>query len=243
MSSSGARTVSKPKRHQPAEKPVRVLICAASSVTRAGLERQLAPQSSLQVVGGITTTNGLRPAIAEGDPDVVFLQLDGQLREMRWEELIVLGVAIVLLAESVDLVGAAAAIAGGVQAILVGDVTGAELATAAASAASGLLMLSGDFADLVRQGLLVHSPEDADSYAGDLAHIADNFPEHLTQREREVLEMMSEGLCGAFERALRRVCWKGVWELLTAPIPSWNCGKLTPQRRMPFVPNWIWKSP
>ena len=35
---------------------------------------------------------------------------------------------------------------------------------------------------------------DGDSYAGDFVHIADGFPEHLTPREREVLEMMSEGL-------------------------------------------------
>ncbi|HZD31627.1 MAG TPA: response regulator transcription factor [Candidatus Angelobacter sp.] len=186
--------MSKPKRHQPAEKSVRVLICAASSFARAELERLLEPESSLQVVGAVPNTNSLRPAIAESDPDVLFLQIDGQLQEMRWEELIVLGVPIVLLAESVDLVGAAAAIAGGVQGIVVGDVTGAELAATATSAAAGLLTLSSDLADLVRQGLLAHSSEDADSYAPDLAHVLDDFPEHLTLREREVLEMMSEGL-------------------------------------------------
>ena len=194
MSSSGTSTVSKPKRHQPAEKSVRVLICAASSFARAELERLLEPESSLQVVGTVPNTNSLRPAIAESDPDVLFLQIDGQLQEMRWEELIVLGVPIVLLAESVDLVGAAAAIAGGVQGIVVGDVTGAELAATATSAAAGLLTLSSDLADLVRQGLLAHYREEADSYAADLAHVLDDFPEHLTLREREVLEMMSEGL-------------------------------------------------
>jgi DNA-binding NarL/FixJ family response regulator len=186
--------MSRPKRHQPAEKPIRVLICAASSFTRAGLERLLEKQSSLQVVGGITTTNGLQQAIAESDPDVVFLQIEDRLQQMRWEGLIVLGVPIVLLAESVDLLGTAAAIAAGVQGILVGDVTGSELAATATSAASGLLTLSGDLADLVRQGLLAHSSENADSYAPDVAHITDDFPEHLTLREREVLEMMSEGL-------------------------------------------------
>ena len=122
------------------------------------------------------------------------MQIGDQLQEIRWEELIALGVPIVLLAESVDLVGAAAAIAAGVQGILVGDVTGAELAATATSAASGLLTLSGDLADFVRQGLLAHSSEDADSYALDSAHVLDDFPEHLTLREREVLEMMSEGL-------------------------------------------------
>jgi DNA-binding NarL/FixJ family response regulator len=191
MSDSEASTVSKPGRHRPAEKPVRVLVCAVSSFTRAGLERLLEPESGLQVVGGVTTTNRLQQAIAESDPDVVFLQVAARLQEVRWEGLIALGVPIVLLPESVDLVSGAVALAAGVQGILVGDVTGAELATAAASAASGLLTLSSDLADLVRRGLLAHSPADSD--AGDLGHIADDFPEHLTLREREVLEMMSEG--------------------------------------------------
>ena len=173
---------------------MRALICAASSFTRAGLERLLEPEGSLQVVGAVSNTNRLRAAIAECDPDVVFLQLETQSQEMRWKELVVPGVPIVVLAESADLASAAAAVAGGVQAILVGGATGAELAAAAASAASGLLTLSGDLADLVRQGLLAHTLEDADNYAGDLAHIADDLPEHLTVREREVLEMMSEGL-------------------------------------------------
>jgi two-component system, NarL family, response regulator YdfI len=181
-------------RHQPAAKPIRVLICAASSLTRARLDSLIEHESSLQVVSAVPNTNSLRSAIAESDPDVVFLKIDGQSQEMRWEELIVLGVPIVLLAESVDLVGAAAAIAGGVVAILVGDPTGPELATTAASAASGLLTLSSELADLVRQGLVAHSSGDADSYAPDLAYVPDDFPEHLTLREREVLEMMSEGL-------------------------------------------------
>ena len=186
--------MSKLKRQQSEVKPIRVLICASSSLTRAGLERLLEPESSLKVVSSVPNRNSLRPAIAESDPDVVFLQIEDQLQEIRWEEWIALGVPIVLLAESVDRVGAADAIAAGAQGILVGDATGAELAATAASAASGLLTLSGDLADVVRQGLLTHSPEDADVYAGDLAPIADDFPEHLTLREREVLEMMSEGL-------------------------------------------------
>jgi DNA-binding NarL/FixJ family response regulator len=186
--------LSKPKRHQSEVKPIRVLICASSSLTRAGLERLLEPESSLKVVSSVPNRNSLRPAIAESDPDVVFLQIEDQLQEMRWEELIVLGVPIVLLAESVDLASAAAAVAGGVLAILVGDVTGAELAATATSTASGLLTVSADLADLVRQGLLANSSEDADSYALDPAHVLYDFPEHLTLREREVLEMMSEGL-------------------------------------------------
>ncbi len=194
MSSSGLSTMRKPTHHQPSVKPLRVLISAASSITRAGLERLLEKQPSMQLVGAISSADGLPPAIAENDPDVVLLHLEAQSPETNWEELIALEVPIVLLADEADLVSATAAFAGGVQAILLGDVTGAELAAAAHSAAAGLLTLSGDLANLVRQGLLAHSGEEPDDSAGDPAPIADVSPEHLTLREREVLEMMMEGL-------------------------------------------------
>jgi two-component system, NarL family, response regulator YdfI len=194
MSSSGLSTIRKPRHHQPAVKPLRVLISAASSITRAGLERLLEKQPSVHLVGAISSADDLPPAIAENDPDVVLLRLDAQSSETNWEELIGLEVPIVLLADEADLVSATAALAGGVQAILVGDATGAELAAAAHSAAAGLLTLSGDLADLVRQGLLAHSREEVDDSVGGPAPIADDSPEHLTLREREVLEMMMEGL-------------------------------------------------
>jgi two-component system, NarL family, response regulator YdfI len=194
MSSSGISTVRKPKQHQPSVKPIRALICAASSFTRAGLERLLEDQPSLHLVGAISNAAGLPPAIAENDPDVVLLHLEARSSEANWEELIAFEIPIVLLANQVDLVSTTAALAAGVQAILLGDATGAELAAASHSAAAGLLTLSSDLADLVRQGLLAHSREEADDSVGGSARIADASPEHLTLREREVLEMMMEGL-------------------------------------------------
>ena len=197
MSSSGLSAMRKAKHHQPSVKPLRVLVSAASSITRAGLERLLEKQPSLHLVGAISSSDGLPPAIAENDPDVVLLHLEAQAAETNWEELIALAVPIVLLADEADLVSATAALAGGVKAILLGDATGAELAAAAHSAAAGLLTLSGDLADLVRQGLLAHSREeadDSDNSVGGPVPIADASPEHLTLREREVLEMMMEGL-------------------------------------------------
>ena len=162
MSSSGLSTMRKAKHHQPSVKPLRVLISAASSITRAGLERLLETQPSVHIVGAISSADRLPPAIAENDPDVVLLYLEAQSSETNWEELIALAVPIVLLAGEADIASATAALAGGVQTILLGDATGAELAAAAHSAAAGLLTLSGDLADLVRQGLLAHSREEAD---------------------------------------------------------------------------------
>ena len=141
MSSSGLSTIRKPRHHQPEVKPLRVLISAASSITRAGLERLLEKQPSVQLVGAISSADDLPPAIAENDPDVVLLRLDAQSSETNWEELVALEVPIVLLAAEADLVTATAVLAGGVHAILLGDATGAELAAAAHSAAAGLLTL------------------------------------------------------------------------------------------------------
>jgi two-component system, NarL family, response regulator YdfI len=194
MSSSGLSTVRNEKHHQPSVKPLRVLISAASSITRAGLQRLLETQPSVHLVGATSSANELPSAIAENDPDVVLLHLEVQSSETNWGDLVALEVPIVLLADEADLVGATAALASGVQAILLGDATGAELAAAAHSAAVGLLTLSGDLADLVRQSLLAHSLEEADDSVGGPAPIADASPEHLTLREREVLEMMMEGL-------------------------------------------------
>jgi DNA-binding NarL/FixJ family response regulator len=192
MSSSGVSTGA--NRISPAVKAVRVLICAASSFTRAGLERLLEPQPSLHIVSVVNSADALPPAIAESDPGVVLLHHEAQSPEISWEELSALDVPIVLLANEGDLAIAAAALAAGVHAILLGDSTGAELAAAAHSATAGLLALSGDLADLVRQGFLAHSAEEADNSAGNPATTPDGSPEHLTSRERQVLEMMMEGL-------------------------------------------------
>jgi NarL family two-component system response regulator YdfI len=194
MSGSGLSTGRKPKRHQPSLKPLRVLISAASSITRAGLERLLETQPGVHSVAAVSGVEGLSQAVAENDPDVVLLQLEAQSSETNWEELIALGVPIVLLADEGDIASATAALTGGVQAILLGDATGAELAAAAHGAAAGLLSISGDLADLVRQGLVAQTREEATDSGRGSAPMVDASVEHLTLREREVLEMMMEGL-------------------------------------------------
>ena len=227
MSSREVSTVRKPNRLPPV-KPVRVLISAASSFTRAGLERLLQSQPSVNVVGATNGVASLRSAIAESDPDLLLLHLEPQSPEAHWEDLIALDVPIVLLADEAELALAAAALAAGVHAVLLGDATPAELAAAVHSAAAGLLTLSADLAHVVREGLLAHFHDDAaedyrladedaaehadaDGGQADENELApsppnggalalrsataiDTSPEHLTHREREVLEMMMEGL-------------------------------------------------
>ena len=192
MSSFAVNTHS--RRDRAAEAPVRVVICTASASTRAELELLLEQQSSIEVVGAAQSTKHLRSMLAETDPDVVFLHLDSLSRDKSWKELHGLGVIVVLLVNRLDSAGAEAAIAEGVQAILFGDVTGTQLATAAVAAASGLLIFSSDLANLVLRGLAAHTREQLDDSGAEASSLVEPFPEKLTQREMEVLEMMSEGL-------------------------------------------------
>jgi len=177
-----------------AKTPVRVVICAASASTRAELELLLEQQSSIEVVGAAQSTKHLRSIVAQTDPDVVFLQLESISEDISWKELHGLGVIVVLLVNRLDSASAESAIAEGGQGILFGDVTGAQLATAAAAAASGLLIFSGDLANLVRQALVGHTREALDDRRAEASSLVEPFPEKLTQRELEVLEMMSQGL-------------------------------------------------
>src|SRR5690348_2977334 len=98
MSSSGLSVVRKAKRHQPSIKPLRVLILATSSVTRARLQRLLEEEPDVEVVCAISGADDLAPSITESDPDVVLLQLAGGSSGTDWEELIALAVPVVLLA-------------------------------------------------------------------------------------------------------------------------------------------------
>jgi len=194
MASTGTSSVRRTRHNQSAEKVLRLLICAASSPYRAELERRLHGQSGVYIVGAIAHISELPLAISENDPDVLVLQLRTPSHEIHWEELIALGIPIVLLVESADLLSAASAIAGGVQAVIAGEASGEELATAAATATAGLFTVSRDLADLIRHGLAAISQQDANDFPLDQASSTDEFLEPLTLREREVLEMMSEGL-------------------------------------------------
>jgi DNA-binding NarL/FixJ family response regulator len=158
------------------------------------MKRLIKTQPSLQLVGAVNGTLALRSVIADSDPDVILVHLESQSPEPDWKELTLLNVPVVLLADDLDVVSLMAAFSNGVRAILVGEVSAAELVAAVQSTAVGLLTLSVDLADLACQGLLAHLREESDDSAGDHTPMADGSPERLTQREREVLEMMTEGL-------------------------------------------------
>ena len=181
------------KHSQPAEKSVRVVICASSAANLAKLEEELHWQPGKQVVATVPNIAELRIATVGNDPDVIILCVATRLSRVDWEELTALGVPIVCIAEGRDIESAASAISAGAQAVLVGNVTGTQLAAAISSAVSGLITLSSDLAELMRQGLVVEFKDQQDSDAVGAIPGDDGNPEHLTRREREVLEMMADG--------------------------------------------------
>jgi len=194
MSSITVNTVTNSRRHLAAEAPVRVLICVTSTPVRAELQRLLKQQSRIEVAGAVHSTKHLRSMIAETDPDVAFLQLEPVSQGLAQRELLGLGVAVVLLVNKLDPVSLQAAVAGGVEAILVGDATGPQLAAAALGAASGLITFSRDLANLVEEGLAAHNLEELDDLPGEVPSLLNGLAEKLTARELEVLAMISEGL-------------------------------------------------
>ena len=177
-----------------ADTPVRLLICVGSRSTRCELERLLEQQSKIKVVDAVEDIKHLPFAVAETDPDVILLGLESNLEGKPWKELLALGVVVVLLVNNVDRGGLEAAVAEGVQAVLVGYVTSSQLAAAVVSAATGLVTLSSDLGDLVQRGLAAHNREEPDDSPGEVPSPLDGFPEKLTRRELEVLAMISEGL-------------------------------------------------
>jgi NarL family two-component system response regulator YdfI len=189
MSSSEVSIVETPQHHAPASEPIRVLIAAASSLARAGLERLIESQPNLQLVGGVEDS-GLRSAISESDPDVLVLHTTIEPSLQVWRELTALNLPVVLCVENPDPSIAAVALAAGAQAILPGEVNASELHAAVMAAANRLLTVSSNLKDVVRQSLL----NGIQNRGEELSKTDDSFPEHLTAREIEVLEMIVEGL-------------------------------------------------
>lgn len=180
------------KHRQTNDSPLRVLLCAPTSLARAGLHQMLEAQPALQIVGEIANAHDLQMAVAEADPDVVVLQT--QSLHSDWPETTSLGVPVVLLAESTDSEGVAEAIGGGAQAILAASVTGTELAAAITAAANGLITVSADFAEILRQSVHDGLEEASEMRHAESMRETSVDVEPLTPRELEVLAMIVDGL-------------------------------------------------
>jgi two-component system, NarL family, response regulator YdfI len=167
----------------------RVLVAAASAVTRAGLEAILSREPALTVVGG-AASGTLAEELTEHEPDVVLLELvsvdDDALALLH-----TFGVeaddgahpspALVVLSDVRDPEHIGELLREGSRAVLPRDAGAAEIIAAVAGAAAGLICVAREWSGALRGALG-----------------ADRRPreegEALTPREIEVLRLIAEGL-------------------------------------------------
>ena len=175
----------------------RVLVAAASAVTRAGLEAILAREPSLVVVGGATSCASLTEEIAEYEPDVLLVEfagsdgdalamlhvvssgdLDGGVRPST---------SLVVLADDGDAAPLVAAFGAGVRGLLPRDARPHEIVAAVGAAAAGLLTVTTERFAAMRSGAAVAAPTRA-------GRSDEQTEAPLTPRELEVLRMIADGL-------------------------------------------------
>ena len=171
----------------------RVLVVAASAVTRAGLEAILAREPSLVVVGSERNAP-LSDEIAEHEPDVVIIEVtdhaDDVLAALRLhgEELddgTRPSPAFILLGDESDAPQALGALRSGVRGLLPRDAGAQEIIAAVLAAAAGLVTFTREWAEAWR---------DAFADRVGVANGATDATPALTARELEILRMIADGL-------------------------------------------------
>lgn len=172
----------------------RVLVVAASAVTRAGLEAILAREPSFVVVGGSATSASLGEEIAEHDPDVVVVEATGSEGDLLSMLRVHSGdlddgsrasPAFVVLGDETDAPQAVRAFRAGVRGLLPRDAGAPEIIASVMGAAVGLVTFAPEWA-----GALLEATGDR---VGAGNGTAESAPP-LTGRELEILRMVGDGL-------------------------------------------------
>ena len=165
------------------DRALRILIVAADALTRAGLAAILATQPGLQAVGQLQPTDDLDDALAIFQPDVLLWDI-GYAAEESLEALADFtqqessAPSVPVLALVADSTLAPAAWQAGVRALIPRSAPAATLAAALHAAGANLVVLDTRAAS----SILVPATT-----------IPDVF-EPLTSREREVLQLMAQGM-------------------------------------------------
>jgi NarL family two-component system response regulator YdfI len=173
----------------------RVLVAAASAVSRAGLEAILAREPSLAVVGSATTNTSLAEEIAEHEPDVVLVEFAGDDDALAMlhvvsgdsDDGVSSSPSLVVLADEAEVAVLAPALGAGVRGLLSRDARPTEIVAAVSAAAAGLVTVTAGVFGTLRTAATVAAPSRAPR--GD---VTTDMP--LTPRELEVLRMIADGL-------------------------------------------------
>ncbi|MBG1259925.1 response regulator transcription factor [Nostoc commune] len=162
---------------------IQVMVVATSPVVRAGLSAVVTTNPRLTVVGSASDLDVLTREVGQLQPDVVLVDLSGNLQQSVWEKLLVIQedqypLAMIVIVEELDSIDLETALRSGIRGILPSSSTESEIVAAVEAIASGLLVLHPDAVELlsIREKVVT------------------NPVQSLTPREIEVLVMLGSGL-------------------------------------------------
>jgi two-component system, NarL family, response regulator YdfI len=162
---------------------IQVMVVATSPVVRAGLSAVVTTNPRLTVVGSASDLDVLTKEVRQLQPDVVLVDLSGNLLQSVWEKLLVIQedqypLAMIVIVEELDSIDLETALRSGIRGILPSTSTESEIIAAVEAIASGLLVLHPDAVELlsIREKVVT------------------NPVQSLTPREIEVLGMLGSGL-------------------------------------------------
>ncbi|GAX40578.1 LuxR family two component transcriptional regulator [Tolypothrix sp. NIES-4075] len=165
---------------------IRVMVVAASPVVRAGLSAVLTSNPKLTVVGSVSDLDALLREV-QLQPDVVLLDLSGNLQQSVWEKLLLMQEKqypspIIALVDELDSINLEVALRCGLRGILPDTSTESEIIAAVEAIAFNLIVLHPDAVELLP---LKESMREKEALTP---------MQTLTPREIEVLEMLGSGL-------------------------------------------------
>ena len=178
------------------ERTITVQIIAASAVVRAGLVALIGADERFEVLGTFSTAREAQHEIelAEGPADLIIAEL-GESSSYEVVELATItegtetaGPAVVALIADWQHKSVASLLRSGVSAVLPTTATAEEILAAVEAALAGLVVLPRDALDVFEQRPTQEATHDS--------AVLDREPltETLTPRERQILELMAEGL-------------------------------------------------
>ncbi|MCC5627428.1 response regulator transcription factor [Nostoc sphaeroides CHAB 2801] len=162
---------------------IRVMVVATSPVVRAGLSAVVTTNPRLKVVGSASDLDVLAREVGQLQPDVVLVDLSGNLQQSVWEKLLVIQeqqypLGMIVIVEELDSIDLETGLRSGIRGILPSTSTESEIVAAVEAIASGLVVLHPDAIELlsIREKVVA------------------NPVQTLTPREIEVLGMLGSGL-------------------------------------------------
>jgi NarL family two-component system response regulator YdfI len=179
------------------ERTITVQIVAASAVVRAGLAALIGPDERFDVLGSFPTARAAQDEseLAERPADLIIAELGDSLGDEIVERATTMegtetdGPALVVLIPDWHQKLVGSLLRSGVSAVLPNTATGEEILAAVEAALAGLIVLPRDALAIFEETQPTQEANH-ESTALDLEPLT----ETLTPRERQVLDMMAEGL-------------------------------------------------